>query len=57
MYDVLTGFQPRRRSDKEHSQVWFTKCRVSGGPDTSTHSGLALSASKVTVDTSKADQN
>lgn len=111
MYNVLTGFQSRRWSDKSYSQVWFTKCRVSGGPDSSTHvdlrhditgrpdvswgtkkytqcfkgssgkssgqwhnldsgshffqikringagSGLALSVSKVTVDTSKADQN
>ncbi|WP_030885755.1 hypothetical protein [Streptomyces sp. NRRL S-1868] len=112
MYNVLTGFQSRRWSDKEYSQVWFTKCRVSGASSgTSTHvdlrqdrtalpdiswgikkykqcfkgssgkssgewhnlasgshffqikkingkgSGLALSVSKVTVDTSKADQN
>ncbi|MGK4909503.1 hypothetical protein [Streptomyces albus] len=109
MYDVLTGFQSRRWHDKDYSQVWFTKCRVSGATGTSTHvdlrwdrtaqpdvswgtkkytqcfkgssgksngewhnlssgdhffqiklingssSGLALSVSKVTVDTSKAD--
>ncbi|WP_157838612.1 hypothetical protein [Streptomyces xiaopingdaonensis] len=41
MYDVLTGFQSRRWNDQQYSQIWFTKCRVSGASSgTSTHVDL-----------------
>ncbi|NGO70880.1 hypothetical protein G5C65_21475 [Streptomyces sp. SB3404] len=40
MYNVLTGFQSRRWGDKSYSQIWFTGCSVSGGPNRSTHVDL-----------------